>query len=498
MPANSTYTFTAGQILTASDLNSVFAQTVAFAADSSNANTGTLPETRLPYRMNQDVRSNSSVQFVDLSLTGNLTVSGTTTFVNTSVLDVKDLNITLAKGSSTAAAANGAGFTIDGANVGFTYINSTNTFDIDLSLKVGNTVVSAAAVTVNSEFVANTSGVYHSGIVNAATHSVGSNVIANSTGVFTTGIVNAAAITTSGVTTNTSGVYPSSNTVGSALGSSTKKWVITANSVDAETIVVGTVNATAINVGANVVANTTVVAVGNVIANTTTLSINGTVVNSSFFPATANNANYLGGYSANSFVTSGSNSIVTGILTFGNTTAIGNIVFSNGTIVANNSTGLIYYVLTSNGAGGMYWSDLGAIAVNTSAQFSWTNTHTWGNTTQTANVVFANGVIIANGLFGSSGQVLTSNGTAMYWATNDASVNTLQQYVWTNDHSWGNTTQTANVTIANGSLIFSSNNALYANGGFGSNNQVLQSNGSGMFWGNGLAVYYANGSQAYP
>ena len=96
MPANSSYSFTAGQILTATDLNAVFAQTVAFAADSSNANTGTLPEARLPYRMNQNLRTSDSVQFVDAVFTGNLTVSGTTTYVNTNVLEIKDPNIQLA------------------------------------------------------------------------------------------------------------------------------------------------------------------------------------------------------------------------------------------------------------------------------------------------------------------------------------------------------------------------------------------------------------------
>ena len=51
----------------------------------------------------------------DLIVTGNLTVNGTQTIVNSTTLDVADLNITIANGAADAAAANGAGLTVDGA-----------------------------------------------------------------------------------------------------------------------------------------------------------------------------------------------------------------------------------------------------------------------------------------------------------------------------------------------------------------------------------------------
>ena len=50
----------------------------------------------------------------DLIVTGNLTVNGTQTIVNSTTLDVADLNITIANGAADAAAANGAGLTGDG------------------------------------------------------------------------------------------------------------------------------------------------------------------------------------------------------------------------------------------------------------------------------------------------------------------------------------------------------------------------------------------------
>lgn len=58
-------------------------------------------------------------------ISGNLTVSGTTTTINSTTLDVADLNITVAKGAANAAAANGAGMTVDGANATMLYTSAT-------------------------------------------------------------------------------------------------------------------------------------------------------------------------------------------------------------------------------------------------------------------------------------------------------------------------------------------------------------------------------------
>ena len=57
-------------------------------------------------------------------IAGNLQVDGTTTTINSTTLDVDDLNITVAKGAANAAAANGAGLTVDGAAATFTYASS--------------------------------------------------------------------------------------------------------------------------------------------------------------------------------------------------------------------------------------------------------------------------------------------------------------------------------------------------------------------------------------
>ena len=74
-----------------------------------------------------------------LTVSGNLQVSGTTTTVNSTTLEVADKNITVAKGAANSAAADGAGITVDGASATFNYVHSTTawTSSQDLNLASG-------------------------------------------------------------------------------------------------------------------------------------------------------------------------------------------------------------------------------------------------------------------------------------------------------------------------------------------------------------------------
>ena len=76
-----------------------------------------------------------------LTVTGNLTVQGTTSTVSSTTLTVADLNITVAQGAADAAAANGAGMTVDGASATFTYTSADDRWNMNKSLNatlVGN------------------------------------------------------------------------------------------------------------------------------------------------------------------------------------------------------------------------------------------------------------------------------------------------------------------------------------------------------------------------
>lgn len=67
----------------------------------------------------------------DLFVTGNLTVQGTTTTLNTNVLDVEDKNITIAKGAVNAAAADQGGITLEGANATILYASTGDSWNFN-------------------------------------------------------------------------------------------------------------------------------------------------------------------------------------------------------------------------------------------------------------------------------------------------------------------------------------------------------------------------------
>lgn len=70
-----------------------------------------------------------------LQIKGDLQVDGTTTTINSTTLDVDDLNITVAKGAANSSAANGAGLTVDGANATFTYDSANDEWQMNKPLR---------------------------------------------------------------------------------------------------------------------------------------------------------------------------------------------------------------------------------------------------------------------------------------------------------------------------------------------------------------------------
>ena len=76
----------------------------------------------------------------DLFVRGDLTVDGNTVTVNTATLVVEDKNILIANGAVNAAAADGAGITIAGANANITYNYSSDRFILNKSTEVQGNV----------------------------------------------------------------------------------------------------------------------------------------------------------------------------------------------------------------------------------------------------------------------------------------------------------------------------------------------------------------------
>ena len=94
--------------------------------------------------VNYDTSGNLSLGG-DVTITGGLTVNGTTTTINSTTLDVDDLNITVAKGAADAAAANGAGLSVDGASATFNYANTGDKWTMNKPLDVTGAVTATGA-----------------------------------------------------------------------------------------------------------------------------------------------------------------------------------------------------------------------------------------------------------------------------------------------------------------------------------------------------------------
>ena len=71
-------------------------------------------------------------------IAGNLQVDGTTTTINSTTVNVDDLNIQLATGAANAAAADGAGITVDGASATITYDGTNDRWDFNKNISADN------------------------------------------------------------------------------------------------------------------------------------------------------------------------------------------------------------------------------------------------------------------------------------------------------------------------------------------------------------------------
>ena len=93
-------------------------------------------------------------------IAGNLQVDGTTTTINSTTLTVDDLNITLASGAANAAAANGAGITVDTAGASLTYDSTQDRWNMNKGLELIGSPLVVGTGTTDVGRVENSSGVF--------------------------------------------------------------------------------------------------------------------------------------------------------------------------------------------------------------------------------------------------------------------------------------------------------------------------------------------------
>ena len=394
-----------------------------------------------------------TANLVNVNISGNLTVSGTTTYVNTTNLNVGDNIVTLnADLTNLTAPTENAGLEINrgsAANVNFLWNETSDSWTL------GNTTITGfanASVSVNSALL-----------------TVGTNFIANTLGAYHTGTVNASSYTTSGITANTSGVYPSSNTVGTALGTTTNRWNLTANaasftgqvevrdtwdtatgngaiyldgatgnridwniegvaapaittrSAGTKLVLYPQVSATSVDFGMGIETNHMWFSVADTgdgfkwYANTTQLAVANTsgitVGSGGIFPTSNSTATSLGSATQRWVLNANTGSFagaVSGITTLatGNTTITG---FANASVSVNSALLTVGTSFIANTTGAYHTGLVNAASINIGGS---------GFIANSIAIVLAEPVT-ANGTTGTSGQVLTSNGTvgSPYWTS---------------------------------------------------------------------------------
>jgi len=293
------------------------------------------------------------------------------------------------------------------------------------------------SLTVNTVFFANSTTI------------TGNSFVANNSGIYSTGLVNATAFTTTGVA-NVATVYATSSANIASVVLANASGIFTTGTVNALSITTSgvTVNTTGVYGG---VINASSYTIGSVfVANTTTLNSNGFIANStgSYVNGAVNAASYTVGsifvantttLNSNGFVVNSTGAFVTGLVNAASYTVGTNFIANSSQLTlstipfsANGSNGTSGFVLTSNGStGAPYWS---------SAGFA-------NGQSITVNNFVITGNLTANSSNGTSGQVLTSNGIGVYWTTPSSSGGVRQQY--TGDGSTTVFTVTGGYAIGN-------------------------------------------------
>ena len=295
----------------------------------------------------------------DATIGGNLTVNGTTTTINATTLSVTDLNITVAKDATTAAAANNAGITVAGAAATILYISTTDTWNFNKTI-VGNLTGVASSATVADS----ANAVAGANVTGAVTFATTANAVA---GANVSGAVTFATTANAVAGANVSGAVSlatfatTANAVAGANVTGAVSFATTANAVAGANVTGTVANATyALTSGSTTTSATvTTAAQPNItsVGTLTSLAITGDI--------TSGNANLGNAVTANYFI--GNGSMLTGISGGGGGTPGGantQIQFNDGSAFAGNA-GLTFNktttVLTANNLAVTATTSLGAV-----------------------------------------------------------------------------------------------------------------------------------------
>lgn len=124
----------------------------AFALDTDLTTANVTESTNLYFTFDRARAAlvSNAISVGELTVSGNLFVQGNTTTLNTATLTIEDKNIVLANGAASAAAADGAGLTVDGANANIVYLNSVDKWSFNKPIEVsGSSVLTSSNTTTD-------------------------------------------------------------------------------------------------------------------------------------------------------------------------------------------------------------------------------------------------------------------------------------------------------------------------------------------------------------
>lgn len=474
----------------------------------------------------QDTLSVSGTSYLggNVVITGNLIVSGTTVSVNTTTLDVKDKNITLAKGAIEAA-TDGAGITIDTVGVGLYYSLGSNTWQSNVGITPSANVtfdLGTAGLSWSNVYANTIKAINLYGTLQTSSQP---NITANNA-TYLNGVASASYVQNTDSRTLSGNIY----------------FTGTNNYFD-----------TAINIGANVYANTTHLFVGNSTVNAThesaqiqvanasqyanlnagilyvgnsgtSATVNSTIytgtawtsnnssnlngktesnlnVNSSL---TANSSTYLGTVAAASYVQNTESRVLSGNLNFsgannyfntavyvGANISINTSVIAIGNSSVNTSINSTVFSGTANNA-----NYLGTVAAANYVQNTDSRTLSGNINFTGTNVYFTSAAYIGDNVDITTTSLLIGNSTVNTALTASAFTINATALVANGTGLW--TTGTVNAAshsvgssfIANTSQVTISGIPISANGSTGTATNVLTSNGAtgAPYWAPAVAV----------
>jgi hypothetical protein len=338
----------------------------------------------------------------DATITGNLTVQGVLTAIQSTTLEVNDLQVTLAKGAGSSAAADGAGINVDYGNVGanITYTHATTSWNFNRAV-IGSTYANFGGNVLATNFVGggvNVSGnlLATAAVLNALTVNgdITSTGFFNTTANISAAVVNGGAINSTGLI-NTTGNVSAATVIAGQFN--------TTGNLSASQVSTATLNATGLintlgNVSAAVVIAGQFNTTGNLSASqvsTATLNATGLINTLGNISASRINADTLaatGTIWANA--ATDTSSLTTGALIVTGGTAVGKTLWvGEGAVINSTRAAEAFQVYGATGNNGLIYADTAKSAI----VFS-----TTGNTT------VQNGVIAK---FDSAGAIILPSGS---------------------------------------------------------------------------------------